>query len=165
MTPETREMFCDPLWILLSAFGFEDPAAERPFTDRLAEENEWSAEFTRRAVEEYRRFVYLAVTCKHSVVPPEAVDKVWHLHLLYTRSYWDELCRGVLGRPLHHDPSPGGDGTKARESYKDTLKSYQAVFGAPPGDIWQAAQESCASGPVCSGRHPNCGETWSCMRG
>jgi hypothetical protein len=165
MTPETGKAFSDPLWILLSAFVFEDPAAERPFTDRLAEENGWTTEFTRRAIEEYRRFIYLAVTCNHLVVPPEAVDQVWHLHLLYTRSYWDELCRGILGRLLHHDPSPGGSGTRARESYKDTLKSYQIVFGVPPEDIWQAMQESCGSGPVCKGSHPNCGETWSCTRG
>jgi hypothetical protein len=36
----------------------------------------------------------------HIVTPSEQVDQVWHLHLTYTRSYWDEFCPNVLGQPF-----------------------------------------------------------------
>ena len=77
------------------------------FEPRLRRENGWSASFARRAIEEYRKFLVLAATARHPVSPSDVVDQVWHLHLLYTRSYWDELCANVLPRPLHHAPSTG----------------------------------------------------------
>jgi len=69
------------------------------------------------------------------------VDEVWHQHLTYTRSYWVDLCQGVLGRELHHFPSAGGpeEDVKHREWYKATLRLYTATFDAePPADIWPA---------------------------
>ena len=75
-----------------------------PFAKRLSRENGWSIHYTARAIAEYNRFVYLAAVSPTPVTPSEVVDKVWHLHLLYTRSYWQGLCAEVLGRPLHHDP-------------------------------------------------------------
>ena len=32
--------------------------------------------------------------------PSDEVDQAWHLHLVYTRSYWGEFCPNVLGKPL-----------------------------------------------------------------
>ena len=126
------------LWRAIERFPFDDSVAERPFTVRLAQENQWSQEFTERAVEEYRKFLYLAVTCQHPVVPSHLVDCVWHLHLIYTRSYWDDLCRGVLGRPLHHHPAQGGATHRADSwvNYRKSLESYRSAFGDPPSDIW-----------------------------
>ena len=48
------------LWNRLSAFQLDAPSADYRFTDRLAHENGWSQFFARRAVEEYKKFVYLA---------------------------------------------------------------------------------------------------------
>jgi hypothetical protein len=149
------------LKVSLAQFTFDDPTAERPFTVRLAEENGWTPEFTLRAIEEYRRFLYLAVTCDHSVVPSQIVDKVWHLHLIYTRSYWNDLCRGVLGRPLHHHPSPGG--AEAEEASQHAISrmfaSYRAAFGEPPYDIWPQASywyPNCAGPNRCCSGYGNC---------
>lgn len=97
----------DELWIRISAFELDDPAAALPFTARLARENGWSRDFARRVVDEYRRFVFLAMKSGHPVTPSEEVDEAWRLHLCYSRSYWDGMCRGVLGRPLHHGPTEG----------------------------------------------------------
>jgi hypothetical protein len=148
------------LYARLAAFTFDDPAADRPFTARLAEENGWTAEFTARAIEEYRRFIYLAVTSCHSVVPSEVVDKVWHLHLIYTRSYWDGLCRGVLGMPLHHHPSPGGPSAneEGRRNYRATLATYLREFGTPPPAIWPEPKADSAQSP-----HPG-GSCWGPSR-
>jgi hypothetical protein len=140
MSTDTRELQDDPLWHRLLVFAFDDPKAARPFSARLAAENGWSPGFTARVLEEYRRFLYLAATVAQRVVPSAAVRKAWHLHLIYTRSYWDALCRDVLGQPLHHHP--GDDGSKAREArsgdYETTLTCYERAFGTPPGDIWPA---------------------------
>jgi hypothetical protein len=125
----------------LQAFSPDEPGVVFPFSARLARENGWSPARARRVVEEYRRFVYLAMTAGHPVTPSVSVDQAWHLHLTYTRSYWEEMCGRVLGRPLHHEPTRGGraEGEKFVDWYARTLDSYRAAFGeAPPADVWPA---------------------------
>ncbi len=83
--------------------------------------------------------MFLACTAGHPVTPSDQVDQVWHLHLLYTRSYWDEFCRKALRQDLHHGPTVGG--TEAREQYTDwygkTLEAYAKTFGtAAPAAYW-----------------------------
>lgn len=122
----------------ISGLDFDDLDAEFPFSARLARDNGWSRAFARRAIEEYRRFVCLAMTAGHEVTPSDEVDQVWHLHLTYTRHYWGPF-REALGRPLHHGPTEGGhaERTRYRENYEATLSAYEAAFGfAPPRDLW-----------------------------
>src|SRR5579884_2215893 len=117
----------------------DDGTPELPFEVRLARENGWSRAYTQRVIVEYKRFVYLAMTAGHVVTPSEAVDQAWHMHLTYTRSYWERLCRNLLGRPLHHNPTRGGaeEWHKYRALYEQTLASYRSAFGEePPADIW-----------------------------
>ena len=123
-------------------FSFDAGPVELPFHLRLARDNEWSAGFTARAITEYRRFALLAATAGHPVSPSDPVDQVWHLHLLYTESYWQRFCQGVLGVQLHHHPGTGGgaERDKFNSWYADTLSSYRRCFDVePPGDIWPAA--------------------------
>lgn len=119
-----------------------------PFSRKLAREQGWTAEFTARAIAEYRRFVFLAISAGHEVVPSETVDQVWHLHLLYTEDYWGEFCPKVLGRPLHHGPGRGrrGETQRFRELYAETLASYQRCFGPIDEAIWEPASERFADG-------------------
>lgn len=129
----------DPLWIRLSAFDFDITGDALTFTRRLARENGWSVDLARRVVEEYRRFLYLAMRAGHPVTPSDAVDQAWHLHLVYSRSYWDDLCAQVLERPLHHGPTRGGRTEDERflGDYEATRASYRRCFGsAPPADLW-----------------------------
>ena len=104
----------NPLWLSLSTYEVGPADAALSFTQRLARENGWSAAYAARVFEEYRRFLYLAVTAPHPVTPSDAVDQAWHLHLTYTRDYWDRLCHEVLRRPLHHGPTKGGREEGAR---------------------------------------------------
>jgi hypothetical protein len=128
----------DDLWMRISAFQLDDPESSLPFSKRLARENGWSRHFACRVVGEYKKFCYIAVTAGHNVTPSDEVDQAWHLHLLYTRSYWDGFCAHVLSRPLHHGPTQGGkeESDKFRTWYRQTLSSYEGIFGAPPPDIW-----------------------------
>jgi hypothetical protein len=113
-----------------------------PFSKRLARENGWPEAFAARAVEEYRRFTYLCCVSPEPMTPSVAVDEAWHLHLVYTRNYWQAFCGEALGRPLHHGPTAGGkaESTKFRAWYERTLSLYAKEFGVPPpADIWPPA--------------------------
>lgn len=127
------------LWRRLETFDLDDPDASLTFTRRLARENGWDHAFAKRVVQEYKRFVYLAMTAGHEVTPSDEVDQAWHLHLTYTHSYWDGLCGEVLGRPLHHGPTKGGksEGVRFEDQYERTLASYREAFEEdPPADVW-----------------------------
>jgi uncharacterized protein (TIGR04222 family) len=123
----------------LDRFSPDDPASSFPFSSKLAKENGWTLDHARRVVVEYKRFAFLAMTADHVASPSDQVDQAWHLHITYTRSYWEEFCGKVLGKPLHHEPSKGGrpEDHKYRELYIRTLKGYRDAFGEePPADIW-----------------------------
>src|SRR5262245_16067736 len=123
-------------------FEIDDGPAARPFAARLAKENGWSRDYAERVITEYKRFAFLALTAGHPVTPSEQVDQAWHLHLCYTRSYWERFCKEVLGRPLHHHPTQGGadEDHKHVEQYQQTLASYRRIFEKePPADIWPPA--------------------------
>jgi hypothetical protein len=139
----------DLLWQKLSGFEFDPVPVELTFAARLARENAWTLSHAHRVVQEYRRFVYLAMRAGHPVTPSDAVDQAWHLHLTYTRSYWDGLCSTVLGKPLHHGPTQGGtqEDEKYRDWYAATLDSYRRLFEMePPADIWPSTDERFAPG-------------------
>lgn len=117
----------------------DDGTAVIPFSAKLAASENWSAEFTQRAIEEYKKFILLCCISEKGASPSQTVDEVWHLHLTYTQSYWIDFCRNTLGKDIHHHPSAGGDqeNHKHREWYKETLQLYRTVFGAgAPADIW-----------------------------
>ena len=128
-----------PLWAALECYRVGPVDAALSFETKLARENGWSAPHADRVMAEYRRFLFLAMTAGHVAVPSDAVDQAWHLHLTYSRDYWDRLCGEVLGQPLHHGPTAGGraEGDRYFALYADTLASYERAFGvSPPADIW-----------------------------
>ena len=123
----------------LKNYSPDKPGVEFPFSARLARDNGWTREFAFRAIEEYKRFCYLAATSGHPVTPSEEVDEVWHLHMIYTKSYWEDFCAGILRMPFHHNPTEGGEkeGNKFYDWYSRTLESYRLAFGEePPKDVW-----------------------------
>jgi hypothetical protein len=75
----------------------EPTGAEMRFVDRLARENGWSGHHAAAVYQEYLRFLYLAGTSAGPLTPSDAVDQAWHLHLLYSRHYWEVLCGRILG--------------------------------------------------------------------
>ena len=149
------------LWQKISDYSLDEPGSDLTFTQRLARENGWSLRFARRAVEEYKRFMFLAVAAGHPVTPSEQVDQAWHLHLIYTRSYWDEFCGQVVGRPVHHGPTKGGndEDSKYHDWYERTKESYRRLFGQePPEDIWPAS--SARFGDDLAERRVNTKRNW-----
>jgi hypothetical protein len=129
----------DLLWNRLQHFTLDHPDAEFPFSKKLAKEENWTGNFTQKAIEEYKKFVYLCCIIPDGASPSEVVDKVWHLHLTYTQNYWEEFCPDILQRKLHHHPSSGGKSETEKYSnwFMETLENYRQVFGEmPPEEIW-----------------------------
>jgi hypothetical protein len=132
-------LFDKVLWARLETMEIDPPDATTRFHHRLKQYNKWTDEFAGRATKEYRRFLYLAARARHPVTPSDTVDQAWHLHLIYTRHYWEELCGKILGLQLHHEPSAGGavESSKFERQYEQTIENYKAAFGeTPPADIW-----------------------------
>lgn len=114
------------------------------FEGRLAAENGWTEAFAVRVGREYRRFLALIAISDEQLTPSDAVDQAWHLHMVYTRDYWHGLCRDIVGRDIHHEPTTGGSDRRDhyRSRYSHTLDLYRATFGdTPPADIWPAPAE------------------------
>jgi hypothetical protein len=133
------------LFARIEQYAFDNPSFPNPafgFLDRLCVETGWSKAFATGAIREYRRFVYLAVTGDRPVTPSREVDAVWHLHLTYTRGYWERLIP-ILPRPLHHEPTPGGQvaATIYRSQYADTKARYFAEFGENTPDAYWPPEE------------------------
>jgi hypothetical protein len=127
------------LWQKISLFELDDPDADFSFSDRLARENGWSLEYTIRTTAEYKKFMYLLCVANHPLTPSDQVDQVWHLHLIYTKLYWDEFCRDTIGRQIHHGPTKGGSVERGKFTnwYAKTKEVYTVEFGTePPPDIW-----------------------------
>jgi hypothetical protein len=129
------------LWQRIQVFSLDQAGSELSFSRRIARENGWSMDYTRRVIEEYKRFAFLAMVAGHPVTPSDPVDQVWHLHLTYSRSYWEDFCPNALGKALHHEPTRGGRAERQRftELYQQTLDNYERLLGyPPPSDIWPA---------------------------
>lgn len=141
----------DELLLRLESFEIDLQGVAFPFSARLARENGWSRSFARRVMDEYKRFVWLAMRAGHPVTPSEEVDEAWHLHMIYTRSYWEEMCGKILRKPLHHGPTAGGAAEEAKftDWYDRTLDSYRHHLGIePPADIWPPSEKRFTAGGV-----------------
>ncbi|WP_294820414.1 hypothetical protein [uncultured Flavobacterium sp.] len=132
------------LWDKLERFGFDSEGTQLTFAKRLARENGWSAVYTHRVIGEYKKFLFLCCVSPTPVTPSDPVDQAWHLHLTYTRSYWDELCENTLKRKIHHNPTKGGN--DEREKFDGCYTALQDIYlekfkTPPPPDIWQGNDE------------------------
>ena len=130
------------LWQRIADHRIGPPDASLSFAARLARENRWDIVHAERVIGEYKRVCYLAMTAGREVTPSDAVDQAWHLHLTYSRDYWQVFCAQVLGGEFHHGPTQGGPVERDRfyHQYAATLAVYEAAFGTPPpSDIWPAA--------------------------
>ena len=127
------------IWNKLQNFKVSQGTEKLTFIKRLARENGWSLTYAERVYKEYLKFIYLAVTSSKNVTPSDEVDQVWHLHLCYSTSYWNDLCGSLLKKKLHHGPTKGGkiESDRFFEQYENTLNLYKDCFGSDaPSDIW-----------------------------
>lgn len=123
---------------IVEAFGGAD-ASTKAFAAKIAKKHNWSNAFAARAVDEYKKFVYLGVVSNFHVTPSKDIDVVWHEHLLFSKAY-REFCSTVIEYTFDHHPElmPMADETgRFSAQYMDTLDLYKTEFGVdPPVAIW-----------------------------
>lgn len=144
----------------LESFVIGPAGSSLTFERRLARENGWPGPYAARVAAEYKRFIFLMAEAGHPVTPSEQVDQAWHLHMVYTRSYWTDLCERIVGRPLHHTPTEGGSSEerKFEQWYIRTLDTYRQFFGQePPADIWPPVEVRFGTPPA---RWVSTGDHW-----
>jgi hypothetical protein len=130
------------LWQKIKTFELDNPDISFSFSDRLSRENSWSLEYSIRTIEEYKKFIFLLCISKHPLTPSDQVDQVWHLHLLYTQSYWIDFCQNTIEKQIHHGPTMGGhqENEKFTNWYEKTKELYLSIFlNAIPEDIWPSS--------------------------
>lgn len=135
--------FENQLWNKILGFEFDEPNTQLTFAARLSRENGWTTYYTNRVIDEYKKFIFLCCTSANPVTPSDPVDQAWHLHLTYTKSYWQNLCHDTLGTEIHHNPTKGGKDEQQKFSsfYKELPEIYEEKFGfQPPTDIWHDAK-------------------------
>ena len=128
----------DPIWLRINGLVFDDNSDSLTFSRRLARDNGWSHWFALEVINEYKKFLYLMYVAEHPVTPSIEVDQAWHLHMIYTRHYWEEFAKHMPFKP-HHGPTKGGlkENEKYIEWYSKTLVSYKQTFNMnPPVNIW-----------------------------
>lgn len=132
------------LWEKITQFQFDDEKIDFNFSNRLARENNWTISYSKKVIEEYKKFIFLCCITKTGVTPSDEVDQVWHLHLTYSKSYWIDLCQNTLEKEIHHNPTKGGqnEANKFDDYYTKTKEEYKKIFQInPPIAIWPDNQK------------------------
>ena len=127
------------LWDHITAkFGGHHPSV-RAFANKIARKHKWENKFARKAIIEYKKFVYLGLVSDFHVTPSAIIDVVWHEHLLFSKAY-REFCADVIQQQFDHHPEllPMADQTgHFNAQYLDTIDLYKTEFAIePPQDIW-----------------------------
>ncbi len=125
------------LWSKIEDFDINVTSNGNGFSLKLARENNWPYNFTKQAILEYKKFMFLAAICDFMVSPSKIVDEVWHLHLTYTQSY-NDLCL-ILGKKIEHNPSDFSDSDieKYKIAKEKTQSEYEKYFGKQPIEYWK----------------------------
>lgn len=114
-------------------------APVRAFANKIMKKHRLPRAFTFRAIEEYKKFVYLGVISDFIVTPSKYIDLIWHEHLLFSKAY-REFCNDVIQYQFDHQPEliTTEDQTELfTMQYLETLDLYRKEFGMePPENIW-----------------------------
>lgn len=157
----------EDVWQKIMQFVIAGEDSNASFVQKLVRENAWSEKRAEQAILEYKKFIYLCVTQNSVMVPSDAVDRVWHLHLLYTKNYWQEFCGQVLLQKVDHNPAQTEEQDTMKQAYEQTLRMYENTFAQkPPASIWPKAKKRFAKQPdlVKIDRQKFCALPWWCVR-
>jgi len=100
--------------------------------------------------QEYKRYMALVVTHPDQKFPiSNAVDELWHAHVLFTKDY-RKMSDEFRGGYINHVPTLSEEERAALEPdyFYGTLQAYREVFGEDPAEKFWPLD----SGSIC----------WSC---
>ncbi|MEY8198125.1 MAG: hypothetical protein RPS47_02675 [Colwellia sp.] len=122
-------------------------------------EQEWDF-----AEQEYRRFLDLKVLYPGvSMVPSKVVDKIWHAHILDTKSYRED-CQAVFGKFIDHFPYFGiygkEDYANLQSAFSNTISLYEKHYsqypsGSPLDSAARCGGHACHVPSECACRVPD----------
>jgi hypothetical protein len=93
-----------------------------------------SADAVSRAETGYRQFLKLIAKYPDApVVPSQAVDEFWHMHILDTQRYGAD-CARIFGYMVHHDPYLGIDGGEHEDERHELASASEALMVREFGD-------------------------------
>ena len=96
-----------------------------------------------RWIIEYLKFIWLSTLSKRELFPSDIVDKVWHLHMTYSKHYRN-MIYSIKGQACEHTQEwchKVDDGDQ-KQTYEDTLSFYSWIFEEPPPeDIWRSPDD------------------------
>lgn len=126
----------DPaLYERLLRYNFDEGYKPDPgytFAEKVMRVNNWTADYTRDVIHEYKNFMYLVIA-RGGGAPSDPIDQVWHQHILYTKDY-KRFCDLYAGRFINHSPDRKiGNSSKA---YDSISVAYLQEFKERPGEIW-----------------------------
>jgi hypothetical protein len=88
----------------------------------------WTLEQATRAIEQYRRFLFLNhLYPNHQIVPSREIDRVWHTHILDTAKYRED-CEHLFGQFVDHWPYFGMQDEADRQALDQAFAQTQALF-------------------------------------
>ena len=88
----------------------------------------WSLERATRAIELYRRFLFLVYKYPdQKIVPSMEADEVWHTHILDTSKYREE-CDRLFGKFMDHWPYFGLKDAAERQALNDAFSNTQVLM-------------------------------------
>ncbi len=111
--------------------------------ERLQEKYpDWNAERLKKAIIEYRKFLYLFGVNTGGVIVPwnDDVDEVWHAHILQMKKY-EEDCQMLFGELLYHDTSVKRGTQNHEDGVAFTSRAYNQSFSVP-ANAWRASSVS-----------------------
>jgi hypothetical protein len=127
---------------IIEMFGGTD-ASTKAFADKISRKHKCSIAYAIKAVNEYKKFLYLAVISDFHVTPSQAIDKVWHEHILFTQAY-GIFCKEIIEYELNHHPEliPVEEQTERYHAqYLSTIELYIKEFGKlPPANVWDVTK-------------------------
>jgi hypothetical protein len=102
----------------------------------LIKKKGWSLKKADLVGELYVKFLRLIqLYPEKSIVPTQAIDEMWHMHILDTRKYQTD-CHDLFGGFIHHFPYYGvrnsDDELAMKESFSETVILFQKHFGVSP---------------------------------
>ncbi len=96
----------------------------------------WDLGYTYQVIFEYERFMALRAE-DSNLSPSDDIDKLWHYHILDTKSYL-EYCANRFGKIIHHNPADSLDKDARKLRLGNTLKKYLEKYNNFKfGQVWE----------------------------
>jgi len=115
----------------------------------------WSKAQTLQNIAGYLAFLYLVDHYPRlQLVPTQAVDQVWHHHILDTQKYAED-CQHLFGQLIHHFPYLGTRGDADQQQWRQSYALTQVLFrrhfdcDLADSDSMAADCEPLRSHPIC----------------